>query len=84
MSETALFPRKLASHIIKTFFTFYIGSRSKSGFGTRSGTGTVMHSGSGSAEAKSYGSCGSGPQNCLKVERSEKTVTYKINLFLVP
>ncbi len=31
MLETALFPRKLASNFLNPFFTFYVGSESKSG-----------------------------------------------------
>ncbi len=59
MSEEALFLRKLASHFLFLYFfiPFYFRSGSKSGSRTGSGTGpgTVMHS----AQAKSYGSCGS-------------------------
>jgi hypothetical protein len=57
-----LYPRKLASPFF-LFITLYVrfGSRSGSGTGYYSGTRTVMHSGSGSVNAKSYGSCGSGP-----------------------
>ncbi len=61
MSEAALFPRKLASHLWFFYFffiPFYAGSGPKSGSGT--GHWTLMHSGSGSAKAKSSGSCGFG------------------------
>ncbi len=55
MLEAELFPRKLASHNLFFYFsiTFYVGSWSKSGSGTRTG----KQCNSGSAKANSLGSC---------------------------
>jgi hypothetical protein len=52
MSEAALFPRKLLSHLYFFYvcIPFYVQS------GSKSGIGTGMHCGFGSAEAKGSGS----------------------------
>jgi hypothetical protein len=69
--------------IILPFYYIYVGSGFKSGSGT--GIGTVVHSGSGSisANAKSFGSCGSDSLFITLIKRTyllAKDLTY---IFLI-